>query len=207
MPPAHAGRSEVERLHFEMSGALTALLVTTVVACHGRPPEVRPIESLAESDFRAYVQPLQFVRDTEAGDRQALLVGRYPDSARYGPLATILPEVNANRGAVSQLRSGRIIARIINESGESYAKLGLLPHAVTYWWVQYDERADTGRSVFITVDSAGRVIGRTVSGLEVTRYHPGGFRVNQPLARFVWTDNDEEVWGSCNGVCCKQVPR
>lgn len=56
-------------------------------------------------------------------------------------------------------------------------------------------RTDSGRSVFVTVDSGGNNIGRTVSGLKTMRNHPGRCRVNQPLARFVWTTNDELAWG------------
>jgi hypothetical protein len=181
-------------------------LVPSVVA--GQQKGVhRPIviDSITSAEFREYLRPHRFAVDSEAGDHQALLVGRYPDSATYGPLATILPDARANAGSVAQLGAGKIIARITNESADTYPKLGLLPHAVTYWWVEYSEHGDTGRSVFITVDADTTIIGRTVRGLSVVKYHPGGFQVNQPLARFVWTNDDEQTWGSCNGVCCRST--
>lgn len=201
-------RCSVARRLLPILGALGALLSPSRVAGQRPAALQRPpikIDSVSSEAFRAYLGTLRFATDTETGDRQALLVGHYPDSAHYGPLATILPERNAHLGSVAQLRSGKLIARITNESAEAYPKLGLLPHAVTYWWVEYNEKTDSGRSVFVTVDSGGNIIGRTVSGLKIMRYHPGGFRVNQPLARFVWTNDDELAWGSCNGVCCKQV--
>ena len=201
-----SGRSPTQSRLLWILGTLGSLLGASAVAAQ-QPvrPRLINIDSVSSEQFRVYVSDLRFATDTEAGDRQALLVGHYPDSASYGPLATILPEKSANLGSVEQLRFGKIIARITNESADSYPKLGLLPHAVTYWWVEYYERADSGRSVFVTVDSTGDIIRRTVSGLKIMRYHPGGFRVNQPLARFVWTNDDELAWGSCNGVCCKQV--
>jgi hypothetical protein len=200
------GLSPTQHCLLAILGTFGLLLGPSAVAAQ-RPVQPRRIniDSVSSAQFRAYIGDLRFATDTEAGDRQALLVGHYPDSASYGPLATILPERNAHLGSVEQLRFGKIIARITNESADSYPKLGLLPHAVTYWWVEYNERAESGRSVFVTVDSGGNIIGRTVSGLTIMRYHRGGFRVNQPLARFVWTNDDELAWGSCNGVCCKQV--
>ena len=206
MDVGRTGCNPAARRLVSIVGAVGALLGATALAAQ-QPARPRPIniDSVSSLQFRAYIRDLRFATDSEAGDHQALLVGRYPDSASYGPLATILPERQAHLGSVEQLRFGKIIARLTNESADSYPKLGLLPHAVTYWWVEYNERTESGRSVFVTVDSAGDIIRRTVRGLAIMRYHPGGFRVNQPLARFVWTDADEVVWGSCNGVCCKQV--
>jgi hypothetical protein len=188
---------------FAIAGSILAL---PQVACgqqkSGEPRLV--IDSVTSAQFRAYLHTLRFVPDTEAGDRQALLVGHYPDSARYGPLAMILPEEESYEGSDEDLEHGKVIARISNESADSYPKLGLLPHAVTYWWVEYDADRHRGRSVFIAVDADTNIIGRTVRGLEVIRDHKW-FRVSQSLARFVWTSDDEFVWGSCSGHCCRST--
>lgn len=176
-------------------------------------PPVRPPLRLSGPDyfsdttFLAYLKTLSFVTDSEAGDRQALLLGRYPDSAHYGPLATIAPEVHANDGTIDDLQSGKVIARIVNESADSYPKLGLLPHGTTYWWVRYDS-SDTGvhsQSSYIAVNAQGVTVGvkSTIDSLEVVRTHTM-FRVMQPLARFLWRSNDEDTWGTCNGQCCRK---
>jgi hypothetical protein len=171
-------------------------------------PPVLPgnIDSVSDTTIVAYIRKLSFVSDTEAGDRQGLLVGHYPGSAHYGPVATILPEINSNRGSLAELRlRGKVIARIQMDSigAQPYPKLGLLPGATTYWWVQLNsgDTSAMGRSVFITVDARGRIISRTSSPLTVRQYHPF-YRNLQPLARFTWNPGDEGTWGTCNGACC-----
>ena len=130
------------------------------------------------------------------------MVGHYPESARVGPVATILPEERAHLISYAELERGWVIARIGNESAESYPRLGLLPHAETYWWVEYDERPKHGRSVFIAVDADTNIVGRVVAGLEIVSDHRT-FRPMQPLARFVWTAAGEAAWGWCVDHCCK----
>jgi hypothetical protein len=176
-------------------------------------PEQNPIskaggiDAASDTVFGNYVRSLQFVSDPEAGDHRPLLVGSYPDSARFGPLATIAPERHAYKGSVSDLKTGRIIARIVDEGAEPYPKLGLLPHTTTYWWVQYDAAAPTDtirtRSVFVTLDTNSHIVGRRNGKLEIHDTHIS-FRVDQALARFVWVDKDDDAWGSCAGVCCRK---
>jgi len=165
------------------------------------------IDSVNSTVFRAYLRTLQFVPDSEAGDRQALLVGRYPESARYGPLATISPEVHSYDGSLRELKYGKVIARIVNESADSYPKLGLLPRSTTYWWVQYDS-TDLGvhsKSVYVAVDADSNIahVKSITDSLAVVRYHIS-YHVNQPTARFLWRNDDEDTWGTCNGQCCKK---
>lgn len=175
------------------------------------PRRIASIDSgdtlFASPSFAAYLGTLSFVSDSEAGDRQALLVGHYPDAAHYGPLANIAPELHANDGTIADLKSGKVIARIVNESADSYPKLSLLPHGTTYWWVQYDS-SDTGvhsKSSYVAVNDEGAVVGvlSTIDSLQVVRSHVT-FRVMQPLARFLWRNADEDTWGTCNGQCCKK---
>jgi hypothetical protein len=163
------------------------------------------IDSASAPDFQAYTRRLTFSKDIEFGDRQALLVGHYPDRAQYGPLATIVPEQHSYEGSLGDLRRGKVIAKIINESDRPYPKLGLMPHATTYWWVQYDSSTGKGRSVFVAVDTTtGRIVQRTERGLEINTYHDA-YRVTGPLARFVWDNDDETSWGTCNGACCHSL--
>jgi hypothetical protein len=168
---------------------------------------VGSINFLTDTAFGTYLKTLSFVADSEAGDRQALLVGHYPGAgAHYGPLATIAPEVHANDGTLDDLQSGKVIARIVNESADSYPKLGLLPHGTTYWWVQYDSSAGGvhSQSSYIALNDSGRPIAVSPpDSLTVIRSHDT-FRVMQPLARFLWRNDDEDTWGTCNGQCCRK---
>jgi hypothetical protein len=146
---------------------------------------------------------LTFSRDLEPGDRKALLVGHYPDSARYGPLATVVPELHSYEGSLGTLKYGKIIAKVVNESAEPYPKLGLAPHGTTYWWVQYDSSTGSGFSVFIPVDSGNNILRRLPHrGLDVKTSHET-YRATAALAHFVWENDDEALWGTCNGACCR----
>src|SRR5262245_11192987 len=189
---------------FATYAALT-LTVSTAQAQRKAPPGFK-LDSASNEQFREYLRTLSFSPDSESGDRQALLVGHYPDSALFGPVANILPEERSHLISPAEFSRGRVIARIANESADSYPKLGLMPHDVTYWWVEYNERSDTGRSVFVAVDADTNILSRTIRGLEVFRYHKR-FRVMQPLARFVWTEGDDLIWGSCGGACCRSQPQ
>lgn len=164
-----------------------------------------PIDSMGSRELRSYLRTLHFVPDPEAGARQPLPVGHFPDSARYGPIVTVQPEVTANDGGIEELKRGKIIARLRMDSGptQAYPELGLLPNTTTYWWVEYDSAKNQGRSVFITVDADSNIVQRTVSGLDVRKKHEM-FRTVQPLTRFVWENNHEKLWGTCNGLCCSK---
>lgn len=187
--------------------AASAALAAFVPAARGQGPAVPPrfkIDSVSNEDFRRYLSTLTFAVDTEAGDRQALMFGHYPDSARVGPVATILPEEHGYLRSQAQLQRGEIIAVIANESADSYPKLGLLPHGITYWWVEFNEKTEQGRSVFVAVDSSRNIIARAHRGLEVKRVHYR-FHAMQPLARFIWTSVDDLGWGWCGSYCCKST--
>ncbi len=182
----------------------------------GQQAEIAPtlsvsIDSVDDTTFSAYVRKLSFVPDPESGDRQGLLLGHYPENARFGPVATIQPEVHSNAGSVAELRHmGKVIARLQVESigAQPYPKLGLLPGTTTYWWVRLNpgDTTTTGRSVFITVDGLGHIVSRTSSDLTVHGYGDKWkhilYRNLQPLARFTWNPADQGTWGTCNGVCC-----
>ena len=195
------GRISWAQLIITITGSLCAMAPRV----QGQKEQVPNIDSVTSEQFRAYLRRLHFVTDTEAGDRQALLVGHYPDSAQFGPVATILPEARANLISGTLLARGRVIARITHETADSYPRLGLMPHAVTYWWVEYNRRTDTGRSVFIAVDADTNIVGRTPRGLQVTREHRE-YRGSEPTARFVWTESGELGWGNCGWGCCRSLP-
>jgi len=184
-----------------------ALAVSAPLAkCQGQKPSQQgvKIDSVTSEQFRTYLRTLTFSVDTEAGDRQALMIGHYPDSARVGPLATILPQERAYGMSAVQLERGEVIAKISNESADSYPKLGLLPHAITYWWVEYNERTEKGRSVFVTVSPDTNIVAKAYRGLQVISYHVR-YHPTQPLARFYWTAVDDLAWGWCGTHCCRST--
>jgi len=161
-----------------------------------------PIDDAPFQAIRAYLRDLVFLEQEEFGDRQALLVGRYPDSARYGPLAMIQPEAGNYLISDEDLTRGRIIARIVNESPDSYPRLGLLPLGTTYWWVEYDPGTRRGRSILLAADRNGDIVRRQVSGLQVQEYHKD-YRALQPWARFIWREIGELGWAPCASRCCR----
>jgi hypothetical protein len=167
-----------------------------------------PVESAPRESVQAYIAMLHFVEDPEAGDRQALLVGSYPSSARYGPIARIQPERGNYRIPDAQLARGSIISRIINEGSEPYPKLHLLANGTTYVWVEVDSVTGGGRSVFIATNSTGEIDtvapARTPLSITPAAAHEV-FRPVQALARFIWTNDDEVAWSTCSGKCCKSV--
>jgi hypothetical protein len=184
--------------------ATAAVLSVMVQIAQGQQPAKLGFnaDSITSEQFRSILRAMTFAPDTESGDHQALLVGHYPDSAQFGPLATILPEERSYRMSPQELMRGQVIARITNASVDSYPRLGLLPNGVTYWWVQYNERTETGRSVLIAIDADSNIVRRTNMGLDVVTYHTR-FRPSQPLARFYWTEFGELLWGWCGWQCCR----
>jgi len=160
------------------------------------------IDSVTGTQFRDYLRKFQFATDSEAGDRQVLMLGHYPDSARLGPLAMIVPELHGYDATSEEFEQGRVFARIVNESADSYPRLGLLPHAVTYVWAKYDPKTESRSAWLITLSADSVIIGRTAVDFEITAHYQT-FRPNQPLARFVWTEFGEMPWWPCVGKCCK----
>jgi hypothetical protein len=186
--------------------------------------------------LRECVRPMGFDTLEAAGDEQALtIIGNdglscpgtkdRARSCRYGPIARIQPESTSHRHKLSDLREGRIIAKLVLPEGETqrYDSLALVPRKPTYWWVQITEKSEgdlykkashyeqhkhdpygkqdsVGVSLFISEEPAG-------NGLLMKRYplyyvkHEGKFK--QALARWIWDPNDEKAQGSCGQGCCR----
>ncbi|HEV8304491.1 MAG TPA: hypothetical protein VGQ25_06015 [Gemmatimonadales bacterium] len=129
------------------------------------------------------------------GDQQRLMLGRCDSSCSYGPLATIQPYRNTHRINSAQQDSGVIVARIISDG--AYPKFNIHGRDTVYWWV----RLRKGDSVSVFASTAPEVRAR-VSDLAITPHSPRTY--NRALARWVWTDRDEEAWVTCDGGrCCR----
>ena len=188
-------------------GAVIALLAVAVGCYRVRvtPGPLSGFErvdsaSPTEGALTAYVRILRFDTTDYDGDEQRLMLGHYPVDAHYGPLVRIEPESGAYRLSRDDLVRGRIIARMINHSDEPYPKFGIAPRGVTYWWAQLPERGDTGRSVFISTDTGGRIVSRTIMKLLFEAHPDRHYRTR--ASRWIWSDTDEQGWTPCGG-CCK----
>jgi hypothetical protein len=201
----------------------------------GCPPNRPPSNA---TELQRCVSALKFDDTLEAaGDHQALTVidkqkkgipcpGRTDStpSCRHGPLAQIEPEMLSHKLSFSQLREGRIIAKLFldKDQGEDYDKLALVRGDTTYWWVQVTERSEGdldrkhqqsekdpdktrkyyyGKSFFVsTAAGPDGSLRRKEYQLEYKK-HPGKFK--QALARWVWDPDDEKAQGSCGQGCCR----
>ncbi|HYT05121.1 MAG TPA: hypothetical protein VEM13_09620 [Gemmatimonadales bacterium] len=182
------------------------LAATAAVACPG-PYATRPapfgalaVDTISIAAIRAYAATLHFDTVLGAADAQRLSVARLVghDTLKVnGPLARIAPESSAYSLDSTALAQGRIIARIWSDS--TYDKAGLR-RGVNWWWV--DRRGGVWRSVIIS-DSAGS---RTPRPLYIHNHGPR-YRWQQSIARFVWLDSDEQLWGTCGwSNCCATSP-
>ncbi len=194
-------------------GRMLALIASVILIGRGTsqrvsaapPPRFDPkLPSAVTSEgFRNYLNGLRFSQDAGSSDQQRLLVGSYP-SGHYGPLATIQAESTTVTLTLAQLDSGRVIGRILNQDPDSYPKFGFMPHSVTYWWVDRRGKDTTGwRSVMISMDSASRrVLNISERALIVETHYE--YLYQRALARFLWSDRDEQLWVSCTSSgCCK----
>jgi len=151
--------------------------------------------------LREYVAKLDFDTNYDAGDEQRLAIGQYPNM-KYGPLVAIQPEIGNFSLVEDDLHHGRIIARMVNYSAEPYPKLGLAPHSITFWFAQLGPDSTKNRSVMISTDSTGTIVGRpTPLLLHYGRDHKDSTR-NRGLARWIWSDTDEQTWSACGTKCC-----
>jgi hypothetical protein len=133
---------------------------------------------------------------------------------RYGPTASIEPVIGAQRYSESDLRQGRIIARIRVPAGEKegYPKYGLVPGQDTYWWVKTDASDTTGTSVFVTRGQNGELQQLPPRPLHRQRYDAayykryggdGGEEWWRAIARWIWDPEDETATAKCGSGSCK----
>jgi len=162
-------------------------------------------KSPSDSALQAHFRDLSFASSHGSTDEQPLMLGEYPRNARYGPLATVEPEIGLLQINAEAFEQGRVVARIINHGTESYERLGLPPKSITYWWAEYYQGTHRGRSILIATDSAsGRILRRIEGGLSVLpdSVNP---RYQMPVARWHFFATGERPcfpcpWGWCGYV-------
>lgn len=180
-------------------------------------PQGKPPSSAAE--LEACLQGFVFDTTYEVSDEQPLAVitqGKGPAcpgdttgglTCRYGPIAKIEPLHGAQRYSENDLRQGRFIARMrITSGNEGYAKFGLQPGALTYWWVQTDEAGTGGVSYYITITKDRKVSSlpprKLVRELYERNRDSYGRRIYQAVTRWLWTLEDETGKGTCGAGKC-----
>jgi hypothetical protein len=177
----------------------------------GKPPSTA-------TELEACLQGSAFDSAYEASDEQPLTVithGQGPacpgDSTggltcRYGPIAKIEPLIGAQRYSEEELRQGRFIARMTITSGkEGYAKYGLQPGAVTYWWVQTNAAGTGGVSHYITITKDRKVSSvqrKLVRELYRRNGDSYGGKIRRAVTRWLWTLEDETGKGTCGAGKC-----
>jgi len=206
------------------SRAVSSLIALTLVAtaCVAQAPQpVHPTFSrLRDAKGRedtvaiigryGYSMSAQFDTAEGAGDAQRLMLGdcsATPPTCRYGPFASVQPRLRRPNWDVEPPRdSGEVIARIISEGpyiarvqgADTAYKFNIHGRDTVYWWVGPRE----GKLVSVFVSS--RAPRPLVSNVTVGPHAPRGRTSywQQGLARWVWTDRDEMVWGTCDGGRC-----
>lgn len=195
---------------------LLAVALFVCVTCAPYEPPTTPSPSFNNPDsttratFLAYAVSLTYDTNLGAGDEQRLMLGTTcppwagGGNCTYGPLARIEPQVGTHLiPDTSALATGRVLARIITVDSQ-YTKLGLFAGDTTYWWV--DKNGPAGwRSVLVPSDT-----GRALVHRDTLQLHPvdsiasQAYEWRQAIARFYWSDSDEQLWSTCtNGYCCK----
>ena len=157
----------------------------------------RDIENVPRAEVITYAQSLSYVRTVGHFDRQPLLSGPCTTTTcPYATTASIEPVQGSHLIRPDDLRSGRIIARIVNEGDGRYSHVGLGARDTTWWWVDY--RNGRWRSVFIPFTATDTLVRRGT----IYHRHPGW---QHSLARWV-TGSVAEGWGTCKpGGCCEST--
>ena len=171
-----------------------------LVGCGGpRIPEVGTIYPDTTKE-PVYFPPIpaasEFDTTPERSDYRRLMVGNCPDHCSPGPLASIHPRIRAASWSAEHRDSGEVIARIISEG--PYAKFNIHGRDTVYWAVT---RRD-GRLVSV-FRSTARGATDVIANVTVIPHGQGFFR-GVAFARWIWSDTDDRVWGTCDGgACCR----
>jgi hypothetical protein len=185
------------------------------MSCHPPTPApgfAAPYDSVPPDTLLAYIATLQFDDREWAGDAQRLMLGTCPGSCTHGPLVRIEPERRAhnNKNTSLQGNQGRIIARMINFSADSYPKYNVAPTDTVYWAVRevgaYTNDTARGVSLYISTRGLRGTHPTPVAYDSATvERHPHAYYSGRALAHWVWSDTDETKWGTCagGGACCK----
>lgn len=162
-----------------------------------------PIDSIL-----TYAASLPYDDDYGVSDAQALAVykaggKRCPEGCTYGPLISIQPEVGAAFLTDDELKSGRVVARFVNEDTLAYDKLNIGPRSTTYY-VVVNSGGVQWTGYFISSDPSRGSLSRIPHPIYVDAPHKG--RYPRSTGRWIWAAEDEHAWVTCGSRCCKTGP-
>jgi hypothetical protein len=143
-----------------------------------------------------------FDTTSERSDRRRLMIGgNCPERCRPGPLAWVHPRTEVAAWGRERRDAGEVIARLISYG--AYPKFNLQDRgagrADTVFWAVMK----VGDSVISVFRSTKPGTPDLVTPTFVRDHGPGFFR-GIAYARFVWSDRDDAIWGTCDtGACCR----
>ena len=183
-------------------GSRTCVLTGMFCPAPDPPPPGAGIESVAldsaSRDSLLLIAAQQaFDTSYDAGDRQRLMLGRYPGFTRHGPLVRIQPNAASHTVDTATLAAGYVVARWINHDSTPYPKLATAGMDTTYWFV--DSTAAGGwRSRYVSTRRTGTMVVDTTLVI-----HPSDAPHAGARATWVWLDQDEQGWVTCTvSGCC-----
>lgn len=190
---------------------LVLALLVMGIACKGirEVPEPRSgsvqvpsfassLDSASVAEFSGWATSqgyTRFVSDSQRLGMRAPGAPRGLAGLSYGPLAWIYPVQGLGDFTDSDFDRGRIIARIHTDG--DYPKLGLR----------------TGQN-FLIIKRSGSTWSAMMrySGSDSVTYldveyegHAGESEGPPATVRWLWSDDDEDIWGRCSSGCCKVV--
>jgi hypothetical protein len=214
-----------------VSRAVSSLIALALVAtaCVAQAPQpVHPTFSRLRDESKSsqdtvgiivrygYAMSAQFDTAEGAGDAQRLMLGdctTKPPTCRYGPFARVQPRLRRpNWDVEPPSDTGEVIARIISDSSPYVArvqgrdtiyKFNIHGRDTVYWWVGPRRPRDTTLvSIFVSSRGERPLVSNVKVGPHSRRDRMSYWQ--QGLARWIWTDRDEDVWGTCDGGRCCQ---
>lgn len=179
---------------------LAALGVACLVLVACRGASTQGVTPQPTANQQGYFPPIpaasEFDTTPERSDKRRLILGTCPGNCRPGPMASIHPRLRAASWSSEQRDRGEVIARIISDS--AYPKFNIHGRDTVYWAVV--KRGGSLVSIFRSTAAGSKDL---VTRTEVIS-HPEGFFGGVAYARFLWSDRDDMVWGTCDGgACCK----
>lgn len=165
------------------------------------PPFTSPIEQTPFEEVVAYARELKYDPRPGTLDSQRLMVGRYGADARYGPRVKIEVDEGAYLVDSTALAGGRVLARLVNGDSMPYPKLNIGPYDTVYVWIDRSDQQQW-RAVLFSTAYGGKTLSKPlrINTHDHTRKRPW----KESIARWVWSDDDEQLWLTCGRAqCCE----
>ena len=156
----------------------------------------------------AYGASITFQDEPGQGDYRKLTV-MSGGTGSLGPLARLQASCGVHRITDATLRSGVIIARIVDEGPGDYPKLALKNGVTTWVAVRADAASPSGYSIHFLPTNRGSASPSRDYPMPLDHapgpHHPHNWK--QELARFVFSATDEALWVTCGAThCCYVEP-